>query len=167
VACKRQYSQKDVAEQVFGSQARFDTVANAEKVTLERVHLSKDTPLDSRRLAAYEHEKPLPVTRAQAAELKKLFTQPASYDFDTGAVKSCVINYGVVATFHSGERLIKVGVCFDCNWLGLFDGGDTAAPVKEEIDCDSIRKELVMLMKVAFPDDRDIQSLRETTHRSR
>src|SRR5947208_1548362 len=162
--CERHNTQKDVIEQVFGSQARFDTVTKAETVTVQRVHYAKNKPRDSNKLASYEHETPITVTPAQAAELKKLLTQPGLYDLDTGSprtTKSCVVNYGIVATFHSRERAIQVGFCFDCNWLGMFEGaGDNASPIKEEIDFDSIRKELVTLMKAIFPNDREIQALR-------
>jgi hypothetical protein len=166
VGCERHETQKDVVDKVFGNQTRFDTVAKAETVTAERVHLSKN--LDSSGLNSYQRGSPITIASAQSAELRKLLTEPALYDFDSATTKSCIVNYGVIVSFHSGPRTIQVGLCFDCNWLGIFEGaGGSGVPIKEEVDFASARKELVKLMKAIFANDPEIQALRETTHRAR
>jgi hypothetical protein len=166
--CKRQAVQKDVVDYIFESQARFDAVANPETVTVQRLHLIKDQPLDRERLTAYEHEAPVTLTAPQAAQLGNLFTQPTSYDFSPETGKACIVDYGVVAAFKNKEQVTRVAICFGCNWMGIFDGtNEAAAPIKSDIDCDSIRKQLLNSMKAIFPNDPEIQALKETTRSAR
>ena len=63
-------------------------------------------------------------------------------------------------TFRSGDRAVQVALCFNCDMLDVFDGGDDQArSVNSLPDFDPMRSTLVAIVKKIFPDDAEIQEL--------
>ena len=114
-------SEKDVVEKVFRGKRRFDALSEAQTVQAQRIHQGKDVPTVRGLLKAYTKEKPIVVPPELARELKTLLQGPKSYVWSSYK-KACVIDYGVLLTFGSGKTAVRVGLCFNCNELGIFEG---------------------------------------------
>jgi len=56
---------------------------------------------------------------------------------------------------------VRLALCFNCNWLGIFDGADeSAGSINSEMDFDPIRSQLVAIAKAIYPSDSEIQGLK-------
>lgn len=157
---KRSLSDRVIPE-IFGSKDVFDAFVSGSNVTAQRLHWRPEKLTNSPGgLSGYEHEKPLPVAPALAQKVQLLLQRASSYDWAPYA-KGCIVDYGVLLTFHSGKRTVRVALCFNCNWLGIFDGEDEKSnAVNREDDFDPIRRQLVSVVKAIFPDDAEIQDLK-------
>lgn len=150
--------QKDVIQKIFGNQECFDTFIASQQVTVQRLHWRERS--DPTKLSNYDHAAPVPVTPAQAREIRHLMETPSSYTWSR-ARKTCGIDYDVLFTFRSGQRTTRIALYLKCDILGVFDGEDeNAYPVNREEDYDLIRKPLVTIVKSIFPNDPEIQALK-------
>ena len=151
----------DITQEIFGTQQLRDAFISSDQVTAQRLRHREGRPMGSDDLDYYEKESPVPVTGSWPQEIKSLLQRESSYDWSTGTAKSCILDYGVLITFRSSQRTVRVAICFNCNQLGIYDGSDnTAKRVNAEMDFDPIRKELVTVAKFIFLKDSDIQELR-------
>jgi hypothetical protein len=156
----------DVAEAVFGDAATLKAFASATAVTAQRLHLRvRDS--NHRSLASYERGAGVPVSRTAVEELQKLFSDPKSQSWNHIAdeqglrtAKLCMPDYGVLLSFRGGDRVVQVALCFECDLFAVFvgDGGDPQR-VNSEEDFDSIRPQLVDIVRLLFPHDEQIQQL--------
>ncbi len=97
-----------------------------------------------------------------AAKLAAILLDNRTYSFDSA--KGCIFQPGIVFRVHGGEGqgTVDVIVCFDCTELRVITrdaDGKTVKTVGE--DFDNARPALVALAKAAFPDDAEIQALKE------
>ena len=102
-----------------------------------------------------------PQDKAFAGKLKAVLYDEKTYDFDTA--KACEFMPGVGFRVLSDEGQVDVILCFHCDELQLFttDGKHKEVEKKHE-DFDRARPALVKLAKQAFPNDKEIQALKET-----
>jgi len=148
-------------EVVFGGEQLRTTLTAATQATAQRLHGRENAPLGSDRLGAYISGEAVPVAQATAQELKRLLIEPSSYEWRTDVAKSCILNYGVLVTFRSPGRALRVALCFDCGDLGIYnDTGDDVPPLHGG-DFVPARKQLAKVVKTIFPDDAEIQAIRE------
>jgi hypothetical protein len=151
-------SRQEVVEKVFGSQQFLDSFVAAQQVTAQRLHLRQTNGLSPGLLSSYDRGQTVSVSQSQAREIQHLFQQPSSFLWNIG--KGCIVDYGVLFTFRSGDRTIQLALCFNCNWFGIFDGPDgNARKVNQQDNFDPIRKDLVAIIKELFPEDAEIQEL--------
>ena len=72
----------------------------------------------------------------------------------------CLPDYGVLLTFRDGERFVQIALCFQCDLFAVFvGGGANPRRVNTEEDFDLIRTQLIDIVHVLFPHDREIQAL--------
>lgn len=146
--------------QVFGSLPVRESLNAAEDVTARRMHQREGRPHGSVKLEDYTQDDSIPVGPSQARVIKSLLQDPSSFDWHTGSSKSCVLNYGVLLSFRTPQRTVRVALCLDCLFLGVYDGtNDNVAPVGSA-DFDPARKKFVELAKSIFPNDAAIQAIR-------
>jgi len=152
-------SEQDVVQKVFGSKQVFDAFLASQTATAQRLHWHRQQGESSVKLRSYDHDSPVIVPPARIQEIQALLRHSASYVWRSS--KSCIVDYGVLLTFSSGQRTVRVALCFKCNWLGIFDGGDdNAESVSTEDDFDPVRKQPVTIIKSIFPTDAEIQALK-------
>ena len=95
-------------------------------------------------------------------QLCKILLDERSYLHLRGKEKSCTVLPGVILNFSSGKRDLDVFFCFDCNILIVRTGTDEKRiPIELNSDFDPRRPELVRMMKLIFPNDAQVQSLKE------
>jgi hypothetical protein len=153
-------SNTELVQRLFGGRQLFDFFVASQQVTAQRVHWRSDYKISADELSNYNRQKTVPVSSSQAARLKRLLQKSCSY-YQGSNVKSCLPDYGVVLTFRSGQHAVQVAICFQCNMLGIFDGGDDdARRVNSISDFDPMRGSLVSIIKKIFPDDSEIQDLK-------
>jgi hypothetical protein len=144
--------------QLFATQQIYDIFAAADAVTAERLFL-RDPNEPSGVLGSYHSHDPVRLSRSQVRRVQRLLRRPSSYDWgDTG--KNCIVEYGVLLTFRSGSKTIRIALCFNCDWFGIFDSENPDAPsINSEADFDPVRGQLVSLLQSIYPTDPQIQSL--------
>ena len=159
-ACSRSGdSSADVVQKVFGSRQVLDRFLASREVRVQRLYW-RDEHLNSGLLTSYDHGQEILVPSAESQQIQQLLQQPSSYDWGPYA-KSCIVDYGMMFTFRSGPRMVRVALCFNCNWLGIFDGPDeSVSNINSEMDFDPIRPQLVAIAKALYPGDPQIQSLK-------
>jgi hypothetical protein len=94
-----------------------------------------------------------------AARIASVLRDKGSYEFDRP--KGCLIRPGVAFRLWKGKESVEVVLCFECDILVVIardeDGKEAHRASK---DFDPGRPALMKLAKDAFPDDREIQSLK-------
>jgi hypothetical protein len=144
---------------IFGSRRIFDTFVSSQQVTAQRLHRQERSEMSHDILSNYKRGPSIPVPASQAQRLKRLLQHSSSYRQGPFG-KLCLPDYGVLFTFSSGDRAVQVALCFNCNMLDVFDGGDDKArSVNNLPDFDPMRSDLVAIVKKVFPDDAEIQDL--------
>jgi hypothetical protein len=144
---------------VFGNRQLFDVVVASQQVTAQRLHWRDRNEISPDVLSNYNRGPSVPVPASQAQRLKHLLQRSSSY-YQGSNAKSCIPDYGVLFTFRSGDRAVQIALCFNCNMLDVFDGGDDKArSVNTLPDFDPMRSDLVAIVKKVFPDDPEIQDL--------
>lgn len=156
----RRVARHNVAHQVFGSQQLLNALNTADEVAAQRLHYREGRPKGSDKLDDYVRDEIAPLAAAQALEVKRLLQDASSYDWSTDSTKSCVLDYGVLLTFRSRQRSVRVALCFNCLTLGIYDGADDTAKPVHTAEFDPARKQFTMVIKSIFPTDREIQALR-------
>ena len=97
-----------------------------------------------------------------AEQLSKILLNEKSYLSLHGHEKECVVLPGVIVSFSNTETNLDVFFCFDCDTIIVRTGTDEkGAPIEFSNDFDPGRSELVRIMKLIFPNDSQIQSLKE------
>ena len=154
-------TQQDVIQKVFGNQQNYDAFVSSQKVTAQLLH--KQDEANSTKLKGYSSDAPISLSSEQIQKIKFLLQNPPSYLWNIG--NSCIPDYGVLFTFHSDQRTVRVAVCFECDMLGVFDSEDNSAgQINSEYIIDPMHAQLVALAKSIFPNDTTIQSLKEKRH---
>ena len=144
---------------VFGNRQLFDAFVASQQVSAQRLHTRDRHEISPDILSNYKRGPSVPVAASQSRRLKRILQRSSSY-YQGSNRKACIPDYGVLFTFHSGDRAIQLALCFNCNMLDVFDGGDDKArSVNTESDFDPIRSDLVAIVKKVFPDDPEIQEL--------
>jgi hypothetical protein len=144
---------------VFGNRQLFDAFVASEQVTAQRLHRGDRNKITPDVLSNYKRGPSVPVPGSQARRLKRILQRSSSY-YQGSNRKACIPDYGVLFTFRSGDRAVQVALCFNCNMLDVFDGGDDKArSVNSLPDFDPMRSDLVAIVKKVFPDDPEIQDL--------
>ena len=158
-ACSRNGGSPDFVQKVFGSQQVLDSFLASREVRVQRLHW-RDEHLNPGILASYEQGQEVLVPSAESKQLQKLLQLPSSFDWGPYE-KNCIVEYGLVFTFRSGPRTVRVALCFNCNWLGIFNGVDqSVSNINREMDFDPIRPQLIAIAKALYPRDPEIQSLK-------
>ena len=100
-----------------------------------------------------------PLDPALARELATILLDDGTYLFD--AAKGCIFQPGVGLRVWRGEKSFDVILCFKCDELKIVspDPKTKDRPYTIE-DFDNARPALIALVKKAFPDDAEIQSLK-------
>ena len=157
---RSQSSRPDVVHKVFGGHELYAAFHNSRTATAQRLHWRGDQSLDRGKLNGYAQDAPVPIAAERVQELLALLHRPSSYDWGD-YTKSCIIDYAVLLTFSSGQRVIRVALCFKCNELGIFAGEDnTADSINTEADFDPVREQLLAIVKPIYPNDQEIQGLK-------
>lgn len=79
-----------------------------------------------------------------------------------GAAKGCIFRPGVAFRVWKGNEFINVLICYSCREIKLFKTDQQQERNAEtDIWFDSAQSEFIMLAQEAFPDDQEIQALRE------
>jgi len=98
----------------------------------------------------------LNVSTNLARRLSQVLLNEKSYEFSNSSTGSCVLQPIVAITYSDGKRDVDVYFCFDCTVLVVKsqtkEVGNRFGPS---------RAELVQIIKEIFPDDSQIQSLKE------
>jgi hypothetical protein len=149
---------EELVSKAFGSRQIFDAFITFQQVTAQRLHSRDRNEILPDVLSNYKRGPSVPVPASQARRLKRVMQRSSSYQWSIH--KACIPDYGVLFTFRSGGRAVQVALCFNCNMLDVFDGGDDKArPVNSLPDFDPMRSDLVAIVKKVFPDDGEIQAL--------
>lgn len=85
---------------------------------------------------------------------------PNSYRPKGGSAKACIPQYGVKLSFSRANDRVDVLLCFECDIMATFRNG--AGEMESGQSFDDGRAELLRLVKLLFPDDRLIQSIKES-----
>lgn len=95
-----------------------------------------------------------------AGKLASQLLNPGTYLF--GDRKKCEFSPGVAFRVWHEKTCADVLICFSCDELEVISTvpGQDKPKIAHE-DCDGARAELLKLAKVAFPDDKVIQGLKE------
>lgn len=150
---------QDVAKKVFRDQETLNAFLQAQDVTAQRLYLErKPGGVHRGMLSNYRRGAVVKVSPQLAAQIRQLLKQASSYVWGRG-VKMCIVDYGVLFTFEGSGSPIRVAICFECDWLGIFTNDDDTRIINEERDIDPARRELVAIVKSIFPDDPEIQEL--------
>jgi len=150
---------EELISKVFGNRQIFDSFVAAQQVTAQRLHWRNRNEITPDILSNYKRGPSVPVPMSQAQRLKRILQRSSSY-YQGSNAKACIPDYGVLFTFRSGDRAVQVALCFNCDMLGIFDGGDDKArSVNSLPDFDPMRGRLVAIVKKVFPDDAEIQEL--------
>ena len=129
-------------QKLIGGEAALATIRNPDKIEAFR-HAEKSYP---RPLEEYEVVKgPVEVSPQLGRQLAELLSADNSYLWDLA--KGCEPDYGVRIRFTRGDQQVNVLFCFGCDILEFLPGG------KSE-DFDSIRPQLVKIVKQIFPEER-------------
>ena len=132
----------DRVQKLIGGEAALATIRKPDKIEAFR-HAEKSYP---RPLEEYEVVKgPVEVSPELGQQLADLLTADNSYRWEVAKV--CEPDYGVRIRFTRGERQVNVLFCFGCDILEFLPGG------KSE-DFDSIRPQLVKIVKQIFPEEK-------------
>jgi hypothetical protein len=149
---------EELVSKAFGSRQIFDAFIASQQVTAQRLHSRDRGEMSPDVLSNYKRGPSVPVPASQARRLKRVMQRSSSYWWSIS--KNCLPDYGVLFTFRDGQRVIQIALCFNCNQLAVFDGGDDKAhPVNSLPDFDPMRSDLVAIVKRVFPDDGEIQAL--------
>ncbi|MES2794301.1 MAG: hypothetical protein V4719_32100 [Planctomycetota bacterium] len=100
--------------------------------------------------------------REQGADFARRLSKVLLSSGVTQNQKKCGLEPGVAYRLWNGNRAVEVLICFKCDvlWPHVM-GSNVASPHREWQDFDSVRAELLALAKEAFPQDAEIQELRE------
>src|SRR5258708_42170 len=151
-------TQQDVIQQVFSNQKNFNAITASQQITAQLLHKIDDA--DQTRLIGYHKDAPVPVSSEQIQKIKSLLQNPSSYRWNIG--NACIPDYGVLFTFHSDQRTVRVAICFKCELLAVFEGeDDNGKAVSEDRIFSPMRPQLVTIAKSLFPNDKEIQGLKE------
>lgn len=143
----------------FGNRQVFDAFVASQQVSAQRLHWRDRREITPDVLSNYKRGPSVSVPAPQAQRLKRILQRSSSH-YQGSDRKACIPDYGVLFTFRSGDRAIQVALCFNCNMLDVFDGGDDKArSVNSLPDFDPMRSDLVAIVKKVFPDDAEIQGL--------
>lgn len=96
--------------------------------------------------------KPIPVSKDLAAQLAKLLEDPRTYLRPGTSLKDCIPIPDVDIAFMRGNVEVDAYFCFECNVL-------VVAQVQSDIDRG--RTAIVKVVKQIFPNDPQIQSLKD------
>jgi len=150
---------EELVSKAFGSRQIFDAFIASQQVTAQRLHRRDRNEISPDVLSNYKRGPSVAVPASQARRLKRVMQRSSSY-YQGSNRKACIPDYGVLFTFRSGDRAVQVALCFNCNMLEVFDGGDDKArPVNSLPDFDPMRSDLVAIVKKVFPDDGEIREL--------
>lgn len=95
-----------------------------------------------------------------AGKIATQLLNPNTYRF--GDRKKCEFSPGVAFRLWHEKTSVDVLICFSCDELEvIFTVTGQEKPKIAHEDCDGARAELLKLAKVAFPDDKVIQGLKE------
>jgi hypothetical protein len=153
-------TQDALIHDVFGDKPRLDAFLAATNASAQRLHFRDgDTNANPTNLSGYDRSAPVPVPMPLLGNLKDVLQRPSSYEW--GYSKACIADFGVLITCYSSQRIVSVALCFNCNWLGIFEGqNDNAEPINTKPDFDPCRPQLVSFSKSLFPSDPEIQALK-------
>jgi hypothetical protein len=150
---------EELVSKAFGNRQIFDAFIASQQVTAQRLHWRDQNEISPDILSNYKREPSVVVPASQVRRLKRVMQRSSSY-YQGSNSKNCIPDYGVLFTFRDHQRVIQVALCFKCNMLGVFDGGDDKArSVNTLPDFDPMRGDLVAIVKKVFPDDSEIQAL--------
>ena len=150
---------EELVSKAFGSRQIFDTFIASQQVTAQRLHWRDRNERSADVLSNYKRGPSVAVPASQARRLKRLLQRSSSY-YQGSNAKACIPDYGVLFTFRFGDRAVQVALCFNCNMLEVFDGGDDKArSVNTLPDFDPMRSDLVAIVKKVFPDDAELGDL--------
>ena len=152
-------SRKDVEQKVFGGKPLLNAFIGSGTATAQRLHWHRDEMPNNRKLSSYVHDQPITVAPAVVRELQSLLQRPSCYGW--GYKHRCIVDYGVLLSFRSSKRTVRIALCFKCSELGVFDGEDDSADRINTNDVfDPSRKQLVAIVKSIYPTDSEIQELK-------
>ena len=154
-------TQGDVVSGIFGGKGNYDAFEAANAATVQRVHFENETNGDNGVLKeyGYRHEAPFVLSNEQREELKKLLSDPHSYNWRTSY--DCIPEYAMVVHFQSSNVVISVAFCLKCKQLLVLDSTYVPAQaLNAEDNFSPVLKQVVALAKNLFPKDSEIQALR-------
>ncbi len=139
---------------MFGGEDGLLTVTHPTKVKAYR--LKSDPENLSPDLKDYDVSVgPVSVPDAVAAKVSAVLVSRRSYGWDYA--KGCLPRYGVRLSFLRGSDQVDVYLCLECRILGVTRNGTGTGGE----DFDPMNAVLVSAVKSLFPDDSEIQKLKE------
>ncbi len=94
-----------------------------------------------------------------AAKVTAILFNDRTYLFNLA--KGCIFDPGVAYRLWKDKDYVDVLLCFSCDELEVFVKNADGTLYRAHEDFDPMRAELVKLAKEAFPDDQQIQALKE------
>lgn len=153
---KPQFTEADVAKQIFGDSKQMLAMVSAPSVTAYRLRPKTESDASVGSLVdGYTQGDPVPLSSQQTEAIKHLLRQPASYRLDV--LSACIPEYGMLLTFKTEPYDIRVAVCFRCNQFAVFEQ-DRRLNLEADV-MSPMRPQLVSLAKTLFPADPEIESL--------
>ena len=164
-------TQQDVIHNVFGGQNNYEVVITSTNVTAQLLHERREIEFDVNtnnhgKSNGYLIDPPVAVTSEQAGQIRQLLQSPSSFEFLflSGAAKACIPVYGVLFNFHSDQETVRVALCFNCDIIAVFTGEDVNSDGVGGEDFDPSHGKFIAIAKSIFPNDPEIQSLKERKH---
>jgi hypothetical protein len=151
-------------EKLFGGPGNLQIVRSPDKVQVWKTEGFLNRQSDSRpeqRAFYRKGGEPKTVPSDLSKSLTEKLSNRSSYYSDTGSSKACVPMPGFVIAFTRAEGEVDIFLCFECGILAVQVG----EKFKAEADFDPSHNELLRIIKTLFPDDENVQSLRERKRR--
>lgn len=157
-------TQQATVQKIFGGQQNYDAFATSTNVTAQLLHRRSNVigeAPDAVKLIGYNIDPPCKLTSSQVEQIQNLLKTPSSYTFSIGE-KACVPDYGILFNFRSNQKTIRVALCIKCKILAVFLGEDDNSGQIGGGDFDPSCGQFISLAKAIFPNDPEIQALRES-----
>jgi hypothetical protein len=147
-------------KKLFGEKA-LTVLDGATKVEVFRVDSDKPGEKD-KTVAGYRITAPgKDQDEKFAAKIAAAVLDEKNYEWE--AAKGCIFRPGVAFRVWKGEESVAFVICFSCDQMDIATLGKDGTKVKSGFaETDPGRAALVKLAKAAFPDDKEIQKLKES-----
>ncbi len=155
--CNDRKDDKPVGDIValFGNVRSLDAIKKAPTVRAYLLTVQDENDLHRRSISEFRStEDPSTVLKAFNTELKEVLLNPATYLWDEA--NACTPNYGIRIQFLHDNQQVDILVCFQCNFLAIFEDGDYTG---RQDFTPAGRRRFLIIAKKLFPNDNMIQSL--------
>ena len=123
-------------------------------MTAERLHFRNDPKLSYWDLNSYDRGPSVALDPLQIYRAQQVLTQESTYDWRMESL--CMPNFGVLLTARSGDKIVRIALCFKCGQIGVFEGADGGGKRINSKDEFAQTGFLLALATQLFPNDPEL-----------